>query len=192
MRLVMYTLETVPQTGLWQTISKGKGCCVSPVTVILHMSVWCLTCSYAYQAFIVPHSASRMLNSKGGIHCLVRKMVTEKIKVISIPGKIYLYSQPKKRVLPRQTLSISSACSWDLDGDYEQCFPWDNSYCFKLYPMMLIFKFQVARVAMLGPVTCFPVLSHNHMQDALLRALIRKRNTPFMNAVWGGVYFFPL
>lgn len=61
MGLVMYALKTVPQTSLWQAVSKGTGCCVSPVTVILLMSTGCLTWSSAYQAFIVPHSAGTML-----------------------------------------------------------------------------------------------------------------------------------
>lgn len=61
MGLVMHTLKMVPQTSLWQAVSKGTGCCVSPVTVILLMSMGCLTWSYAYQAFIVPCSAGRML-----------------------------------------------------------------------------------------------------------------------------------
>lgn len=31
---VMYIFETILKTGPWQTISKGKGCCVSLVTFI--------------------------------------------------------------------------------------------------------------------------------------------------------------
>jgi hypothetical protein len=97
MGLVMYILETVPQTGLWQTVSKGKGCRVSPVTFILLMSMWSLTRGYDHQAFSVPHSASRMLTFKWQYPLCSQEKATENIKVIYIPGKISVFSTEEVR-----------------------------------------------------------------------------------------------
>lgn len=56
MWLVMYIFETTLKTGLWQTTLKVGGCCVSLVTFMALVSMWCFIFSYAHQEFSVPHS----------------------------------------------------------------------------------------------------------------------------------------
>lgn len=134
MGLVMYTLETVPQTGLWQTASTGKGCCVSAVTFILLVSMWNLTYGYDHQAFSAPHSVSRTLTFKWQYPLCRQEKAAEKIKVIYIPGKIDLYSQLKKWYLIKQALNISSECIWDLKNDLRTVLPLGQSVLFQGKP----------------------------------------------------------
>lgn len=54
--LLMYLFETILKTGLWQTVSKGRGCCVSLVTFIASVSTWCFIFSYVHQEFSGPRS----------------------------------------------------------------------------------------------------------------------------------------
>lgn len=84
---VIYILETILKTGLWQIISQGRGCCVSLVTFIALVSMWHFIFSYAHQEFSVLQSVKLDAKIQMVASTLGQENAAEKIKS-NITGKI--------------------------------------------------------------------------------------------------------